>query len=99
MSLMKIFFKLIAHEIGHFWWQYASTDNWLDWMNESFAEYSSLRAIKHHFGDALFNDYVKAYRESVRKVCPIMELDRNAPDAHKVFYNKGAIVLYDLQKK
>lgn len=92
-------FKLMAHEIGHFWWQYAPADNWLDWMNESFAEYSSLRAIKHHFGDALFNDYVKAYRESVRKVCPIMELDRNAPDAHKVFYNKGAIVLYDLQKK
>ena len=92
-------FKLLAHEIGHFWWQYATTENWLDWMNESFAEYSSLRAIQRHYGKTIFTDYIKAYKESVRKVCPILGLDRNAPNAHTVFYNKGAILLYDLQNE
>lgn len=92
-------FKILSHEIGHFWWQSAPTNNWLDWLNESFAEYSSLRAVQNHYGNTIYTDYIDAYKESVRKVCPIWGLDRNVPNAHTVFYNKGAILLYNLQNE
>lgn len=97
-SYGEFLYRLLAHEIGHFWWQNAPVDSWLDWLNESFAEYSSLRAIQHHYGNAVFEDYINSYRESTLKSCPIYRLDRNAPKAHLAFYQKGALILYDLQK-
>lgn len=91
-------YRLMSHEIGHFWWQYAPTDNWLDWLNESFAEYSSLRAIQHRYGQAVFEDYIRSYRVRTAKVCPIYRMDREAPAAFYTFYYKGALLLYDLEQ-
>jgi len=91
-------FKLMAHEFGHLWWRYAPTDNWLDWMNESFAEYSSLRAIQHFRGDSIFGDYISSSREMARHSCQLYGLKRDAPNAHLHFYDKGALLLYDLQQ-
>lgn len=91
-------FTLMAHELGHFWWKYAPTSNWLDWMNESFAEYSSLRAVQRFLGNAVFNDYINACRELTRRSCQLYGLKRDFPRAHMHFYDKGALLLYDLQQ-
>lgn len=92
-------YQLLAHEIGHFWWRSAPTDRWEDWLNESFAEYSSLCAIGHHLGTAVLTDYVEAYREWARTACPIKGLARQAEGSQHTFYHKGAILLYDLQQR
>lgn len=92
-------YQLLAHEIGHFWWRSAPTDQWEDWLNESFAEYSSLCAIGHHLGTAVLADYVEAYREWARTACPIKGLARQSEGSQHTFYHKGAILLYDLQQR
>ena len=88
--------NLLGHEIGHFWWHSAPTDNWNDWLNESFAEFSKLCLIGHDYGDTVLKDYICSYREITLKQCPIYNLDRNAEGSHAVFYQKGALILYDL---
>ena len=92
-------YQLLANEIGHFWWRSAPVDRWEDWLNESFAEYSSLCAIEHHMGKPVLGDYVGAYREWARTACPIKGLARQANGAQHTFYHKGAILLYDLQQR
>lgn len=90
-------YGLMAHEIGHLWWHNAPTNSWLDWMNESFAEYSKLQTLRKHYGEQVFQDYIEAYRERSYRTCPIKGLDREAPNADIIFYQKGAVILCDMQ--
>lgn len=89
----------IGHEMGHFWWNKAPTFSWEDWLNEGFAEFSMLWYIKCHFDKYVFNCYLEACREDSRHACPIYEVDRDAPEAYDALYNKGALLLYDLEQK
>ncbi|WP_310394652.1 DUF2268 domain-containing putative Zn-dependent protease [Hymenobacter sp.] len=34
--------KTISHEAAHLWWSHAGSDDWHDWLNEGFAEFSTL---------------------------------------------------------
>lgn len=89
----------IGHEMGHFWWNKAPTLSWEDWLNEGFAEFSMLWYIKCHFDKHVFDCYLEACRENARHACPIYEVDRDAPEAYDALYNKGALLLYDLEQK
>ena len=89
----------IGHEMGHFWWNKAPTFSWEDWLNEGFAEFSMLWYIKCHFEKHVFDCYLEACRENARHACPIYEVDRDAPEAYDALYNKGALLLYDLEQK
>lgn len=89
----------IGHEMGHFWWNKAPTFSWEDWLNEGFAEFSMLWYIKCHFDKHVFDCYLEACRENARHSCPIYEVDRDAPEAYDALYNKGALLLYDLEQE
>ena len=89
----------IGHEMGHFWWNKAPIFSWEDWLNEGFAEFSMLWYIKCHFDKHVFECYLEACRENARHACPIYEVDRDAPEAYDALYNKGALLLYDLEQK
>ncbi len=89
----------VAHEIAHFWWNKADVDTWQDWLNESYAEYSMLAYIKQKFGENVFNTYIDAYRVNISKSCPIWGIDRATPEAYSALYEKGSILLYDLEQK
>lgn len=89
----------IGHEMGHFWWNKAPTFSWEDWLNEGFAEFSMLWYIKCHFDKHVFDCYLEACRENARHACPIYEVDRDVPEAYDALYNKGALLLYDLEQK
>ena len=88
----------IGHEMGHFWWNKAPTFSWEDWLNEGFAEFSMLWYVKCHFDKHVFDCYLEACRENARHACPIYEVDRDAPEAYDALYNKGALLLYDLEQ-
>ena len=89
----------IGHEMGHFWWNKAPTFSWEDWLNEGFAEFSMLWYIKCHFDKHVFDCYLEACRENARHACPIYEVDRDAPEAYDALYNKGALLLYNLEQE
>lgn len=46
-----------------------------------------------------FGLYIDAYRVSTSNTCPLWEIDRENPEAFYVLYEKGALVLYELNTK
>ncbi|MDR2652722.1 MAG: hypothetical protein LBC68_10500 [Prevotellaceae bacterium] len=89
----------IAHEMAHFWWNNADATTWHDWINEAFAEYSMLLYIKEKSGQSLFDSYIDAYRVNAEQSCPIWNIDRAIPEAYSALYEKGSVLLYDLEQK
>ena len=92
------YFKYIAHEIAHLWWLKADVSTWEDWLNESFAEYSALLAVREFFGEEEFSKFIDAYKSKVKGLPPIKGLKRGDPKAWEVLYIKGPLVLYELEK-
>jgi hypothetical protein len=91
--------KGIAHEIAHFWWHNASASTWEDWLNEAFAEYSMLVYIRERKGDETFRKIVEEYKSNTKDLPPVWGIERNSPEAYSVLYEKGSLLLYELEEK
>jgi hypothetical protein len=92
------FIQYVAHEISHLWWHGAAS-NWEDWLNESFAEYSAMRVIKELRGEEEFNTKLNTKRTESSNTPPIWGMSRNDPLAEQVLYNKGVVLLNELEEK
>ncbi len=91
--------KYAAHEVAHFWWGRASAVTWEDWLNESFAEYSSLMVMREWYGEEVFQKYLNDYREGSANTPPIWGLDRSDKAAQAVLYQKGPLLLSRLESR
>lgn len=89
----------IAHELAHLWWNKTNATTWHNWIDEAFAEYSLLLYAKEKMGKTVFNAYQEAYRVNASYSCPIWGIDRATPEAYTALYEKGSILLYDLEQK
>jgi hypothetical protein len=92
-------FRYVAHEIAHLWWMYAPSASWEDWLNESFAEYSALMALRERFGDEAFNELLRRKSDNVKGLPPIFGLRREDEKAFNVLYDKGPVILGKLESK
>jgi hypothetical protein len=61
-------FQGIAHEVGHYWWNFGSGQG--DWINETFAEYSSAIAVEKLSSEAAFRGVMDGYRKQVAALPP-----------------------------
>lgn len=93
------YFHFISHEFAHMWWCDAPTDSYEDWLNESFAEYSALIAIREEFGKEVFNSILDRYKENSKGLKPIINLKRNNANAYTILYEKGPCLLNILESK
>jgi len=91
-------FRYMAHELAHLWWQRAQTSSWQDWLNESFAEYSSILAVRERFGEATAEELLEARRAKLPGLPAIMGLPREHEKAHPTLYAKGCILLHRLEQ-
>ncbi len=89
----------IAHEMAHFWWSIADSRTWEDWLNEAFAEYSMLLYFRERLGKEEFRTKIELYQNRIQNTPAIWGIDRNGPEAYTVLYEKGALVLYELELK
>lgn len=89
----------IAHELAHHWWIYASQQQ--AWLNESFAEYSAMLAMRSLRGRAAFDAIVeeKKKRLAAAPLPPVYGFDRtkNRRVSPGVMYIKGPLVLHALE--
>jgi hypothetical protein len=77
----------LAHEIAHFWWNFGAGQG--DWINETFAEYSSAFAVGQIVSEEQFQRVLEGYRMGVR------ELPADAPSLAQVpFDGSGFVVRY-----
>lgn len=91
------YFKFIAHELGHLWWNKAKVDTWEDWLNESFAEFSALLAIRDIFGEEEFINKISIYEKNTKNLPPIKNFNRGDDKAYQVLYMKGPLILNKLE--
>lgn len=92
------YFKFIAHELAHLWWfNMQNANTWEDWLNESFAEYSALRALRDYYGEDEFNCWIDVYKQQTKNLPPIKNLDRGHEKAFEVLYMKGPVALNALE--
>jgi aminopeptidase N len=88
----------IAHELAHFWWHNAGTTTWEDWLNEAFAEYSMLLYIRERIGSGEFQKTVDEYKNRTINLAPVWGIDRGADDAYSVLYEKGSLILCEMEE-
>ena len=56
-----------GHEMAHFWWQLADTNNPDDWINEGLAEFSAFRLSEERFGNTFAQVLVREYQHHAVK--------------------------------
>lgn len=93
------YFKFIAHELAHIWWNKANTNSWEDWLNESFAEYSAMIAIRQVYGESYFNELISKYRRESKNLPPIRNMNRSDSNAYSILYRKGTVILNSLENR
>ncbi len=89
----------VGHEIAHFWWHNADTQSWEDWLNESFAEYSMLLYFRDRLGMDVFKEKLEEYKKDAEHTPPIRGIDRTASEAYIVLYEKGSLILCEMEQR
>jgi len=92
-------FSTIAHEISHFWWTGADSSLWEDWLNESFAEFSALTAIKHKYGEDAFIKRLHSYKKVSQDSPAIWGVDRKSDISTLVLYRKGPVIIEETKHR
>jgi len=91
--------KILAHELGHLWWNKASVTNWEEWLNESFAEYTAIIAQRNLFGEENFNKNISRLKKRTEKLASPYQLDKGVKNYQNSVTYKGAYYLYELENK
>ncbi|HXY38162.1 MAG TPA: M1 family aminopeptidase [Vicinamibacteria bacterium] len=91
--------KYAAHEVAHFWWGRGPATTWEDWLNESFAEYSSLLLMRSWYGADSFDKTMADYEGQAATTPAIWGLDRNDPAAFPTLYRRGPVLLHRLEQR
>jgi aminopeptidase N len=86
----------MAHEIGHFWWNFGADQG--DWLNEAFAEYFSLLAVREIQGEEAFDASLTSRRNAVDDLpddAPAISAVPPSNEGHgyTIRYYKGAMML------
>lgn len=94
-KMYNFYYSYLAHEAGHLWWHKADVLTWEDWLNESFAEFSSYLAIEEGYSKSISEGKLFKYREAKAKMPAILGLDRESEQAFATLYMKGPALLHD----
>lgn len=98
MVVMQVLnFHGLAHELAHLWWAKAPVSTWEDWLNESFAEYTAVKAVAAKLGAEKLPELMTKKRERSQGLPPIKGIPREHEKAWFVLYDKGALLLHDLE--
>jgi Peptidase family M1 domain len=89
----------ISHELAHYWWLNANQQN--AWLNESFAEYSAMLALRKQQGVEAFNKLLEQKKNNSVNLPPVYGFDRtkNRQVTPGVFYRKGVVKLSELESE
>jgi aminopeptidase N len=86
----------MAHELGHFWWNFGAGQG--DWLNETFAEYFSLLAVREIQGEEAFEAALGQRKDVVAELpvdAPSLATIPASNEGHgySIRYYKGALML------
>ncbi len=100
------YLRYLAHEAAHVWWRNAPTNTWEDWLNESFAEYSALMAVRERYGQEIFQRSLGRKREQAADLPALWQFKHElhpAPGGQSAvdrqLYQHGPLLLHALAEK
>ncbi len=95
------YFMGISNEIARIWWSNAPVNSWENWLNESFAEYSTLMAVRERYGAQDYNALIYKKSGFVQRLNPgpISEFEPGGVMSFPMLYNKGPVLLHKLEAK
>lgn len=99
-------FYVTAHEVAHQWWGLqleAANVQGQNMILETLAQYSAIMVLKEKYPDKKIqqflkfqlDEYTEANLKSSKKELPLTLVENE----EHIYYNKGAIVMYELQKQ
>jgi hypothetical protein len=91
--------RYFAHELAHLWWHRGHSGSYENWLNEGFAEYSSLRTLRDFMGEEAFSAVLEGMKEGVAGLPAIRGVERTHPSASAVFYRKAPLLLAQLEQR
>ncbi len=97
-------FSVTAHEVAHQWWAHlvsSSNTRGANIISETLAEYTSLMAMKHEYGENGIKNFLKySLDQYLRARAFSFKPERaliNVETAPHIWYQKGSMVMYELQ--
>jgi len=107
LSQRQAYHRYLAHEAAHSWWWQAPLDTWEDWLNESFAEYSALLAVRERYGVNIFDRFLERKQERAAGLPPLWGFDRqggtSTPEKQaavdRMLYDRGPLLLHALAQR
>jgi hypothetical protein len=88
--------KFIAHEFAHAWWAPVDPNTEHRWLQESIAEYVSLRYVESALGAAARDQLLVSKREIAKTAKPILG---HAARTDAELYSKGPLLLIELEER
>lgn len=99
-------FYITAHEVAHQWWGLqleAANVQGQNMILETLAQYSAMMVLKEKYNDEevqqflklQLDDYTEANLKSSKEELPLALVENE----EHIYYNKGALVMYELQKQ
>ncbi|MCD7950106.1 MAG: hypothetical protein LUG12_07600 [Erysipelotrichaceae bacterium] len=70
-----------------------------DWMNESFAQYSSLMLVRKQYGLKAYDSFINQWKELSKDLSSLSKLNENTTNKFNICYYKGPYLLYLLNKE
>lgn len=99
-------FRVICHELAHFWSLNGNPRTVENWLNESFAEYIAILAIRERYGEAAFEAEIERLEQRLerrlddRGALPAIWTPEDASRRpHGVTYIKGPLALAALEAR
>ncbi|MFZ6666178.1 ABC transporter permease/M1 family aminopeptidase [Peijinzhouia sedimentorum] len=98
-------FYITAHEVAHQWWGLqleAANVQGQNMILETLAQYSAMMVLREKYSDEKvqqflklqLDDYTEANLKSKKEELPLVLVENE----EHIYYNKGALVMYELQK-
>ena len=78
-------FRVLSHEIAHFWWRHGILGTYHDFLNEGLAEFSTLMAYQEKYGEERVESIANYYKKKPK----VWEALNHGPLR---IYNKGSII-------
>lgn len=91
----------VCHELTHYWSGFGKFDTVDNWLNESFAVYAELMAIREIYGEQTYNDKLAQFRDQIKdKELPsVWTKEDQSRRPYLVNYRKGPLLIADLEKR
>jgi hypothetical protein len=100
------YLPFLYHETARAWWWEAPRDSWENWLNESFAEYSALLAVRERLGASVFERLIDQKRQHITGLPPLWYIQQafvSTPEKQDLasgsINDQGTLLLHGLAER